>query len=664
MEWIALALSAVLLLTAGAVATYAVLRRRDTSRALRDAESRLSAILDAAVDGIVVIDDRGLVRSFNPAAEGIFGYAAAEVVGRNVNVLMPEPYHSAHDGYLDAYKRTGIPRIIGIGREVVGKRKDGSLFPLDLAVGESRVNGVRLFAGIVRDITDRKRTEERLRQSEERFRLVVENVRDYALVGLDVHGRVDAWNAGAERLYGWRPDEIVGRPLDVFAVGSAPGYAARAMGAVRTAGRHEEEGWHTRRDGGRFWAHTVVTPLLDPGGQLRGYVLVARDMTEPKRVEEALRAAKEEAERANVAKSKFLASASHDLRQPVQALVFFASALETRIGQSPAAAVLGDMKGSLEALNALLDALLDVSRLDAGIVVPRATNFSLGVLFDRMVAEFVPLAADKSLTLKAVSTSAIVRTDPTLLGRIVQNLLANAIRYTGQGRILLGCRRGKRSVSIQVWDTGIGIPEDRLTDIFQEFFQIENGERDRNKGLGLGLAIVQRISKLMGCQVSVRSAPGKGSVFTVEVPLVGYNRTKAVSFIDPTPGPLNIPEKGVVLLIDDEVTILKGLQMVIESWGYEVLAAMGEAEAFELLATLGRPPDIIIADYRLREGRTGAEAIRHIRTRFNRIVPAVIVTGDTAPERLREAEAHGLSLLHKPVQTSVLQNVLSEHVHG
>jgi two-component system, sensor histidine kinase len=630
-----------------------------------DAESRLSAVLDAAVDGIVVIGERGIVQSYNPAAERIFGYTAPEVVGRNVSMLMPEPYRSAHDGYLEAYKRTGVPRIIGIGREVTGKRKDGSLFPLDLAVGESRVGGRRLFAGIVRDITERKRTEERLRQSEERLRLLVENVKDYALIGLDTEGRIDAWNAGAERLYGWRLDEIVGQAMDGLAGTSARGLAGRVVETVRGTGRFEEEGWHARKDAGRFWAHATVAPLLDPGGTLRGYVLVSRDMTEAKRVEQALRAAKDEAERANIAKSKFLASASHDLRQPVQALVFFASALESRIGQSPAAAVLGDMKGSLEALNALLDALLDVSRLDAGIVVPRATNFSLGVLFDRMAAEFQPLAADKALTLSSVPTSAVVRTDPTLLGRIVQNLVANAIRYTPHGRILIGCRRGKRTVRIEVWDTGIGIPRDRLTDIFQEFVQIENGERDRAKGLGLGLAIVQRISRLLGLTVRVRSEPAKGSVFTVEVPVVGYNRAKAASFLEPPPATrLNAADKGVVLLIDDEVTILKGLQMVIEGWGYEVLAAMGEAEALELLSNLGRAPDIIIADYRLREGRTGAEAIRHIRHRFNRTVPAVIVTGDTAPERLREAEAHGLSLLHKPVQTSVLQTVLSEHVHG
>ena len=534
MEWLMIGLAAAGVAGFAALSTYAVARIRFLQRGLRNAEGKTTAILDAAVDGIVTIDERGVIESFNRAAERIFGYRAEDVIGHNVRILMPEPYHSEHDQYLANYNRTGHARIIGSGREVVGRRKDGSTFPMDLAVGESGLGGRRLFAGIVRDITERKR------------------------------------------------------------------------------------------------------------------------------LDEALRAAKEAAERANLSQSKFLAAASHDLRQPVQALVLFASALETKIFGSPAASLLGDMKGSLEALNMLLDALLDVSRLDAGTIAPRETNFALSTLTERLLAEFGPLAGDRNITLKVVHSSAIVRTDPTLLCRIIGNFLSNAIRYTQQGRILLGCRRRGRKLRIQVLDSGIGIPDHLQGEIFKEFFQIDNAERDRDKGLGLGLAIVDRLSRLLRCPVTVRSKPGRGSVFSVDVPLISFNKCSNVVYLNPEYPREIIQEKGVVFVIDDEAAVLKGLKLVIEDWGYTVKTARTELEALDILSGGGYAPDIVIADYRLRGVCTGADVIRHIREVFNRPIPGILITGDTAPERIREANAHGLILLHKPIHPAELHLAISD----
>lgn len=640
--------------------------RKRNEELVRASDAKTRAILETAVDGIITIDEMGTVLSANPATERLFGYAADEMIGRNINMLMPEPYRSAHDGYLSRYRQTGERRIIGIGREVEGQRKDGSTFPMDLAVGEAIISGSRIFTGIVRDVTARKRTEEELRQSEERFRLLVDNVRDYAITWLDPDGRIASWNAGAQRIYGWNADEVVGQPFTIFYPATQVSEAEQALAEVRERGRYEGEGRRLRKDGTEFWAHVVITPLWDSHGRMRGFVRVSRDMTEHKRAEEALRKAKEEAERANIAKSKFLAAASHDLRQPVQALVFFASALESRIGTSPgispASTVLGDMKGSLEALNALLDSLLDVSRLDAGIVTPHPTNFSISVLLDRLMAEFRPLATDKRLKLKIVNCSAVVRSDPMLLGRILQNFLANAVRYTESGKIIMGCRRRGNMIRIEVWDSGIGIPTDRLNDIFQEFYQVGNFERDRTQGLGLGLAIVQRLSHLLGAKIEVRSREGLGSAFSIDIPLIGFAKPDNVTFMQKPTDQRH--GKGVILVIDDEAAVLKGLKMVIEGWGYEVLTAAAEAEALEVLAERLRQPDLIVADYRLRGGLTGAQAIRHIRRLFNRPIPAVLITGDTAPERLREAEAHGLDLLHKPVGAQQLAEVIGGLIGG
>ena len=635
--------------------------RKQAEQIMRDSEARTRAILDTAVDGIITIDPVGTILTVNPATVRIFGYAAEEVIGQNVKMLMPEPFQSAHDGYLARYRATGHRKIIGIGREVEGRRKDGSVFPIDLSVGEAVAGGGRIFTGIVRDISERKRTEEALRQSEERFRLIIDNVRDYAITWLDLDGRVVSWNEGAGRLYGWTADEIVGKSTATLYPPENQAEAASSLQEVRENGRYEGEGWRIRKDGSRFWAHAVVTPLWDAKGGMRGFVRVSRDISERRQADLALRAAKDEAERANLAKSKFLAAASHDLRQPVQALVFFTAALETRMPEGPGTPILGELKGSLEALNGLLNALLDVSRLDAGVVTPDEANIALSSVLERLVAAVAPLAAEKKLALRVVPTSAVVRIDTTLFGRIVQNLLSNAIKYTNSGRVLLGCRRHGRHIRVEVWDTGIGIPGDRLEDVFQEFYQVGNTERDRSQGLGLGLAIVQRLSRLLGYRVTVRSVVGRGSVFTVEVPLVGFNRARNIAYLGGAGGGGPRREgRAVVLIIDDEAAVLRSLRLVIEEWGYQVLTATGENDALDQLTAHGRSPDLIIADYRLRAGQSGAEAVRHIRRIFDRSIPSIIITGDTAPERIREAKAYGLDILHKPVEPAALKAFLAE----
>ncbi|MGE5545525.1 MAG: PAS domain S-box protein [Solirubrobacterales bacterium] len=676
-------------LVSGLVVGMALGRRRAAAAEaeLAIAQARTGAILDAAVDGIITIDTKGRIYGFNRAAERIFGYSALEVEGRNVSMLMPEPYRHEHDGYIRNYLTTGIPRIIGTGREVVGQRKDGSTFPMDLAVGEGRLGGQRIFAGMVRDITARKAVEERLRASEERLRLVVEGVRDYAITMLDPKGTLVSWNAGAERLYGWTADEVVGTHSSRFYTPEevAIGGAERALTTATTDGRFEDEGWRLRKDGSRFWAHVIITALRDEKGELKGFTRISHDMTESKLHEDALRRAKDqaeaatiaaeraketaekarnEAERANMAKTRFLAAASHDLRQPVQAIFFFTSVLAQKLANQPAARILDDLHASVEGLNMLLDSLLDVSKLDAGMVTPKITDFSVAAVLERTAAEFGPQARDKGLEFKVVGSSATVRTDPALLSRIVQNLASNAIRYTARGRILVGCRRHRDRLRIEIWDTGPGIPPDRTTEIFEEFTQLANPERDRTQGLGLGLAIVSRLARLLGHHIEVHSNPGTGSVFSVELPL-SPTLARGRALPVPRPVPPTVSEANrLVVLIDDEPIVLRGLAMVLQGWGYDVIEATSEAEAVEKLALTKRLPSLILADYRLREGHTGTEAVAHIRGIYNASIPSIIITGDTAPERLREAEASGLSILHKPVQPPTLREILLETMNS
>jgi len=358
-----------------------------------------------------------------------------------------------------------------------------------------------------------------------------------------------------------------------------------------------------------------------------------------------LRAQKEAADDANVAKSKFIATASHDLRQPVHALGLLAGALQGYPMNDEMRRLVGQIGGSVTAMDGLFNSLLDISRLDAGVVESQVEDFSIGALIERVCRDHLAEAKAKGLRLVSVDCSAIVRTDPFLLERILRNLVSNAIRYTDRGRVVVGCRRGN-GLRIEVWDTGRGVPLELQREIFREFVQLGNVERDRAKGLGLGLAIVDRLSKLLDCPVTLRSAPRAGSVFQVSVPLAERQFLPAPGSQD---APIFATARGLILVIDDDSVIQSAMGSLLTSWGHEVIAAGSHAEMQDRIATVSRRPDLIICDYRLRDGDNGIVAIKRLQSRYNEHIPAVLITGDTAADRLREAQESGLILLHKPV---------------
>ena len=383
------------------------------------------------------------------------------------------------------------------------------------------------------------------------------------------------------------------------------------------------------------------------------------------RIEEATRllmAQKEEAERANLAKSRFLAAATHDLRQPMHALTLFVSALKERIHYPEVSRIVHQIESSVTAMQGMFNALLDISRLDAGVLQAHPKDFFLQVLFDRLQADFMPLAHEKGLRLSIVPTKAIVRTDPVLLERILMNLISNAIRYSSSGGVVVGCRRSKGGVRIEVWDTGAGIPVTRQKDIFQEFVQLNNPERDRNKGLGLGLAIVDRMAKLLGSQIELKSKEGRGSVFSIKV--ARGNAKRVVEEIVPATSVRFERLKGsLVVFVDDEASILEGMEVLLRDWGCQPIIAASAVGALAALAEAGRRPDIIISDYRLRDRETGIDVINQIRDQYGADVPSVLISGDTAPELLRAAKDRGLQILHKPVRPAKLRALIDHLVN-
>jgi signal transduction histidine kinase len=377
----------------------------------------------------------------------------------------------------------------------------------------------------------------------------------------------------------------------------------------------------------------------------RSFILNTRLTLENEGLVRELRVQKEAADEANVAKSKFIATASHDLRQPVHALGLLVGALQGYPMNDEMRRLVGQIGGSVTAMDGLFNSLLDISRLDAGVVESQVEDFSIEALIERVCRDHLAEAKAKGLRLVSVGCSAIVRTDPFLLERILRNLVSNAVRYTDRGRVVVGCRRGN-GLRIEVWDTGRGVPLKLQREIFREFVQLGNVERDRAKGLGLGLAIVDRLAKLLDCPVTLRSTPGAGSVFQVSVPLADRQRLPAPSSQD---APISATARGLILVIDDDSVIQSAMRSLLTSWGHDVIAAGSDAEMQDRIATLSRRPDLIICDYRLRDGENGIIAIKRLQSRYNKRIPAVLITGDTASDRLREAQESGLILLHKPV---------------
>jgi signal transduction histidine kinase/CheY-like chemotaxis protein len=369
---------------------------------------------------------------------------------------------------------------------------------------------------------------------------------------------------------------------------------------------------------------------------------------------EDLRQQKEIAEQASLAKSTFLAAASHDLRQPVHALGLFVGALRGVPMSPDGVRFVGRIEESVLAMSNMLGTLLDISRLDAGVVEVDPEIFAIGALLERLCGDYAEEAWAKGIHLACRPCSAIVRTDPILMERILRNLISNAVRYTERGRIVVGCRRGQM-LRIEVWDTGPGIPPEQQERIFQEYVQLDNPERDRAKGLGLGLAIVRRLTALLGCTVSLRTWPGRGSCFSVTVPVADRGSPYRDVAGETAGGAL---ARGFVVVIDDEPAIREAMSELLTAWGHEVVAAGSGDEMLNRLVTYPVRPDLIVCDYRLRANENGIEVVERLRSEYNEPIPALLMTGDTAPDRLVEAKDSGLMLLHKPVSHSDLREAL------
>lgn len=682
---------------------------REVQRARDDAERARADyhhILQSVGDGILGVDADGRIRFVNAAATAMTGHLDLDLIGRPPSDLLagpaPETGAGLPVGEGDAVPAGGAARALALSltdgrpRRVACerlRREDGGTLLVEISISPMLASGKRLapvaerIQGAVvafRDVTARRTAEAALNLSERRHRVLVQSLHD-ALAMTAADGRNLLANAMAERLLDGPARALLDPTASAFD-------AADGQPAPTTAGRRFIDANGTRLHGlppaaeavrsGKpvveriigvvegeeataptRWLRVSSHPVTDQAGGVEAVVSSVADITAVKALERDLNVALD-------ARERFLAAASHDLRQPVQALLLLSDLLMRESLPAGARRMAEQIQSSLGGLGGMLDGMLDISKLEAGLVAPHPEPVDIAALLARLHGEFSALAETGGQSLRLVAPPLTTRTDPGLLERVLRNLLTNALRYAPGGRVLLGARRRGDRLQIEVWDNGIGIADQHIGLIFQDFFQVGNAARDRREGLGLGLSIARRLVTMLGGVIDVTSSLGRGSRFTVSLPLT-EPKAEGREWADAggnAGGSLTGDGRDrLVMLVEDDAVIRMALVLMLEDWGYRVMEAGSGAEAERLLDSLidaGETPDLILADYRLPQGTTGLMVMDMVRRRLSRDVPGVLLTGDTSADRLREAAGAQCALLHKPIQPARLQDTLVSALGG
>jgi PAS domain S-box-containing protein len=498
----------------------------------------LADLVEFAPDAMLIVDASGAILYANQRVTDLFGYRREDIVGRSVELLLPERLRPRHASHRRNFAEDPRTRPMGAGRDLLGLRSDGSEFPLEISLSPLRDG---LAAAAIRDASDRKRAEQEL--------------------------------------------------------------------------------------------------------------IKARESADQ---------AREEADRANLSKSRFLATASHDLRQPLQALSMLHGTF-SRLDLPPhGREVLAQQGRAIDSMKRLLSALLDISKLESGAVKPQPCEFSLQQLFELLSTEFSTAARSKGLALLVEQTTFHTRTDQSLLEQLLRNLVSNAIKYTKEGTVTLRAIRTAGGVRIEIQDTGVGIPQDQLTYIFDEFFQVGVARNTTREGYGLGLAIVQRIARLLGFVIQVQSEVGKGSTFMLDLPCIDTGKPDPVAeSFTLEAQPARHTSGAKILVTEDEPSVLQATRLLLELEGYQVVAAASREEALQL-GQEHPDIDLLVSDYHLKEDQTGLNVIASVREQLRRNIPAILVTGDTSTAMRKISGDRQLRLASKPIDAEELLTLMDE----
>jgi PAS domain S-box-containing protein len=634
---------------------------------LRETEEQMQSVVNHVVDGIISIDEAGKITTFNPAAERIFGYQAAETIGKNVNMLMPEPYHSEHDGYIANYLNTGEAKIIGIGREVVGRRKDGSTFPMELAISVFSLNDRPHFTGIVRDITERKHAEEELRQAEQRMRSVVNHVID-GIITIDEQGKVESFNPAAEKLFGYAKPEVIGQNVKMLMPepyhGEHDSYIANYVrtGEAKIIGIGREV-LGRRKDGSTFPMELAVSTFHL--GPRRFFTGIVRDITERKRLENELRQRVDDLAEADRQKNEFLAMLAHELRNPLAPICNALHLIKMPDVDSQLVDEARDMmERQTHQLVRLVDDLLDVSRIVRGNIELRKEPLDLAAAVARAVETANPVidAHGHQLNVSLPEQPVFVEADLIRLSQVIANLLTNAAKYTNiAGRIWLSVEREDDHGVVRVRDSGIGIAPEFLPRIFDVFVQGDRSLARSQGGLGIGLTLVKRLIEMHGGAVAASSAGlGEGSEFVIRLPALSEAQVRRVQERPGAQPRIADAPTRRVLVVDDNVDAAKSIAMILKRNGYDVHCVHDGPSALE--AAHAYRPDVVVLDIGL-PGMSGYEVAQHLRaTPEFKGVSLIAVTGYGQDEDRRRSKEVGFDHhLTKPVDLNALQGFVTAH---
>ena len=652
--------------------------------ALAEKSKQLQSTVDNLSQGVVLVNPEGSVELWNDRFLDLTGVDASQVDSYPPFAAIMLDNHAILQHALTAAQQ---------GEVLASEQRGDKGQVIEVRTHPMPQGG---FVNTYTDITERHRYAETLRQSEQWIRLITDNVPAMiAYLDRDLHYRFtnkvyDEW-FGKER--GTLNSESILCAYNQQEYQELKPFLNRALSGESVT----FEIWQHNLAGERRYMLKSYVANFDQSGEPDGFFVMIRDITERRRsaealkqshqlleqrveertsaltalnkqlrseiteragVEARLREAKQEADTANLSKTKFLAAVSHDLLQPLNAARLFSGALSESIQEEKNQTLAQSVSNSLDDVESLLRTLVDISKLDAGVVKADPISFSLKRLLDTLATEFKQLANTEGLDFRYISTKATIRSDSQLLARILRNFLTNAIRYTGQGKILLGCRRRGGNLVIQVCDTGNGIPAEKQTEIFQEFQQLKNDRPGQDKGLGLGLAIVDKISRVLGHKIRVSSEEGRGSVFSVEVPLGDEVAPREVA--GPTMPVMTERLCGAnIWLIDNDLAICEGMNSLLAGWGCNVVTALSVEDLRSKVDLDQDPVDLLVVDYHLDNDVTGIDAAREVLSEADDKPPVLMITANYSQELNQEIRDLGFLLINKPVKPLKLKTTLT-----
>jgi two-component system CheB/CheR fusion protein len=624
----------------------------ETVQRLRGTSNDLQNILNSSDTATLFLDGKLNIRFFTPPAKSFFSIIESDI-GRPLADLA----RLSDDGDLLADARAVLARSLPLSREIESDKRAWYMRRiLPYRTQDNRVEGVVITFS---DISETKAAESAIEAARAYSAGIVDTVRQ-PLVVLDAELRVISASRSFYRSFSVNPEETVGRQLGAVDDRHLDVPAIRGFLERLRAGETDIEDYEIEID----LPSTGRRSLLMNAQEIRRQPLAERqilvsleDVTERHRVAAALEAARQQAERANLAKSRFLAAASHDLRQPLQTISLLQGILAKKLKDDDTLRLVAKLDETLGAMSGMLNTLLDINQLEAGIVEPERVDFRVSDMLEQLKTEFAYHTESRGLDWRMVPCSLIVKSDPRLLEQMIRNLLSNAVKYTRRGKVLLGCRRRGNKLRIEVWDTGIGIPEEQIQAIFEEFHQLDNTARERMRGLGLGLSIVQRLADLLGHPIDVHSQSGKGSMFSVEVPIGHLLRDKlsgTVQSVAANPA----ARTGAILVVEDDPSVREMLDLLLQSEGHRTAAAAEGKAALTLAARGVIRPDVIVADSNLPGGLNGLQVVAALRATLHREIPVVILTGDISAQTMREIAQQGCVQLNKPVRAEELTRLI------